>query len=81
MVPIFLVVAIIGCCVGIFFTRKKRRSPAHSNQRPQSFPPDSSHMSALTEEPKPLRIGTFNTEETGAKRDQLEQINKFTTVT
>ena len=38
-------------------------------------------MSALTEEPKPLRTGIFNTEKTGVKPDQLEQINKFTNVT
>ena len=37
-------------------------------------------MSALAEEPKALRTGAFNKEKTGAKRNQLEQIKKFTTV-
>jgi len=38
-------------------------------------------MRALTEEPTALRTGNFNKGKTGAKRSQLEQIKKFTTVT
>jgi hypothetical protein len=38
-------------------------------------------MSALTEEPTALRTGAFNKETTGAERNELEQIKKFTTVT
>ena len=76
--PLLLGVAILGCFVAIFFLRPKRKPLAH---------PDSSHrkartkVSALTEEPKPLRTGTFNKEKTGANRNQLEQIKKVTTVT
>ena len=38
-------------------------------------------MPALTEDPTALRTGNFNKGKTGAKRSQLEQTKKFTTVT
>ena len=38
-------------------------------------------MSALTQEPTALRTGAFNKETTGAERNELEQIKKFTAVT
>jgi hypothetical protein len=88
MLPIFLTVAIIGGCVGNFFLRESENPrltllrvcrvelPAGwlASERPAK-------MSALTEEPKPLRAGIFNKEKTGAKRNDLEQIKKFTRVT
>jgi len=37
-------------------------------------------VSALTKEPKALCTGTFNKEGTGAKRNQLDQLKKFTTI-
>jgi hypothetical protein len=90
MLPIFLGVAIIGGCVGIFFLRAKRKRVAHPDPAsPGSHNRASSRiarigktgkMSALTEEPKALCTGTFNKEKTGAKRNQLEQIKKLTTV-
>lgn len=82
--PLLLGVAILGCFVAIFLLRPKRKPLAHPDQ---TSPGSRSHrkartkVSALTEEPKPLRTGTFNKEKTGANRNQLEQIKKVTAVT
>jgi hypothetical protein len=77
MLPIFLGVAIIGGCVGIFFLREKRKSRAHSNPGPQ----DSSPIRALTEKPMPLHTGTFKKDKTAPNRGDLEEIKKFMAVT
>jgi hypothetical protein len=88
MFPIFLVVAIVGVGVGIFFLREKQKSPAHSTPRRQSRASrriarigKTSRISALTEEPTALRTGAVNKAKTGPKQNQLEQIKKVTTVT
>src|ERR1043166_6767961 len=85
MLPIFLIVAIIGGCVGIFFLRARRPHLRLNDAFAESsFPPDSSYpkartkLSALTEEPKACRTGVPNREATGAKVNQLDQIKKFT---
>jgi hypothetical protein len=92
MFPLLLGIAILGCFVAIFFLRSKRKPLAHTDQtspgshirasrRIAHIGKPGQKVSALTEEPKPLRTGTFNKEKTGANRNQLEQIKKVTTVT
>jgi hypothetical protein len=84
MLPIFLIVAIIGGCVGIFFLRAKRRPQLRLCPRSRSrasrriaHPKAGTKLSALTEEAKACRTGIPNREARGAKANQLDQIKKF----